>query len=401
MKRIIIQIICCLFLQFGYSQNQNPELTKTLQSIYKKSGFPGFAVAVLNENGIVYENAFGFADVKNKLPYTTNSVQNIGSVSKTFIGVALLKAVELGYFNLDADVNSVLPFNVSNPDFPNAPITIRQLATHTSSIIDDENVYPKTFYPNEYSDVKSVLYKDFITHSTIQNQTDLELSTFLKSYLSQGGKLFNKTNFATEKPGTAYHYSNIASALAAYIIEVKAKIPFDQFCKKYIFEPLQMNQTSWKLTDSIVKNHVKIYNRKMQYYPLYSEITYPDGSLKTSISDLSKYLAEMISGLSGNGKILSKESFTTLFQKQFSDDQLPIHFDPKEPNSGIFWRIKSNGQIGHTGSDLGITTFMFFDPKTKTGKIFLTNIEFDDPHQEGVDKKLVNDFLKVWKTLDN
>lgn len=400
MKRIFL-ILCCLFLQFGYSQNQNPELTKTLQSIYKKSGFPGFAVAVLNENGIVYENAFGFADLKNKLPYTTNSVQNIGSVSKTFIGVALVKAVEMGYFDLDADVNSVLPFNVSNPDFPNETITIRQLATHTSSITDNENVYPKTFYPNEYSDAKSTPYKDFIAHFTIPDRTDLELSTFLKSYLSQDGKLFNKANFASEKPGTTYHYSNIASALAAYIIEIKANMPFDQFCKKYIFEPLQMDQTSWKLTDSIVKNHVRIYNRKKQYYPLYSEITYPDGSLKTSVSDLSKYLVEMINGFKGTGKILSSASFTTLFKKQFPDDQLPTGFDPKEPNSGIFWRIKSNGQIGHTGSDLGVTTFMFFDPKTKTGKIFLTNIEFDDPQKEGIDEKLVSDFLKVWKTLDN
>jgi len=397
----IFLLLCGLLLQFGYSQNQNPELTKTLQSIYKKSGFPGFAVAVLNENGIVYENVFGFADVKNKLPYTTNSVQNIGSVSKTFIGAALMKAVELGYFNLDSDLNAVFPFNVSNPDFPNEPITIRQLATHTSSITDNENVYSKTFYPNEYSDVKSPLYKDFIAHSTIPNRADLELSTFLKSYLSQDGKLFSKANFASEKPGTSFHYSNIASALAAYIIEVKANMPFDQFCKKYIFKPLQMHETSWKLNDSIVKNHVKIYNRKKQYYPLYSEITYPDGSLKTSISDLSKYLIEMINGFDGTGKILSKESFTTLFQKQFPEGQFPLGFDPKEPNSGIFWRFKSNGQIGHTGSDLGITTFMFFDPKTKTGKIFLANIEFDDPQKEGVDPKLVSDFVKVWKALDN
>jgi len=400
MKQIFV-VFCCLLLQFGYSQNQYPELTAKLESIYEKSGFPGFAVAIVNENGIVYENTFGFADLKNKLPYTTNSVQNIGSVSKTFIGVALMKAVELGYFDLDADVNSVLPFQVSNWDFPNEPITIRQLATHTSSIVDNENVYSQTFYPNKYSDLKSLLYNDFIKFSTIPNRTDLELSTFLKSYLPQDGKLYDKTNFASEKPGTAFHYSNIASALAAYIIEIKTGVPFDQFCKKYIFKPLQMHQASWKLTDSIVKNHVKIYNRKKQYYPLYSEITYPDGSLKTSIRDLSKYLIEMIKGFNGSGEILSEASFKTLFQKQFPDDQLPIDFDPKEPNSGIFWRIKSNGQIGHTGSDLGVTTFMFFDPKTKTGKIFLTNVEFDDPQKEGIDEKRVSDFLKVWKTLDN
>ena len=399
--RLFFSVLCCCILKIGYSQSPKQAHTNQLQKIYEKSDFPGFSVAVVNENGIIYEQAFGFSDLENKLPYTQNSIQNIGSVSKTFIGVALMKAVELGYFDLDADVNSVLDFNVKNPNFPKAPITVRQLATHTSSILDDESCYSKTFYPNDYSDVKSPLYEKFIRNSTIPERTDFELSVFLKSYLSINGNQYKKTNFAAEKPGVAYHYSNIASALAARLIELKSNMPFDQFCKKYIFDPLEMRQTSWKLNDSIAKNHVKIYNLKKQYYPLYSEITYPDGSLKTSITDLSKYLVEMINGFNGNGHILSDAAFKTLFQKQFSDSKLPVGFDPKEPNSGIFWRIKNNGQLGHTGSDLGVTTFMFFDPKTKTGKIFMTNIEFDDPQKEGVDQKLVSSFVEVWKALDN
>ena len=393
-------LICLLFLCSARGQDHNPELTNTLQKLYQKSGFPGFAVAVVNENGVVYQHAFGYADIKNKLPYKINSVQNIGSISKTFIGVALMKAIELGYFTIETEVDSVLPFQVSNPNFPGIPLTIRQLATHTSSIVDDENVYSKTFYPNRYSDVKSPLYQKFLKTSTTPGRTDTELSGFLKSYLSADGNLYKPTNFDTKKPGTAYHYSNIASALAAYLIEIKSNMPFDVFCQKYIFEPLQLKQTSWKLNDSIAKNHVKIYNRKKQNYPLYSEITYPDGSLKTSINDLSTYLIEMIKGYNGNGQLLSKSSFENLFRKQFQDDQLPIGYDPKEPNSGIFWRIKGNGQMGHTGSDLGVTTFMFFDPKTKIGKIFLTNMEFDDPEKGDVDQKLVAQFVAIWKALD-
>ena len=393
-------VLCCCIFKICRGQTENQERANQLQKIFEKSGFPGFSVAVVNENGIIYEQAFGFSDLENKIPYTQNSVQNIGSISKTFIGVALMKAVELGYLDLDADVNSVSEFDVKNPNFPNTPIAIRQLATHTSSIVDDESCYSKTFYTNAYSDVKSPLFEKFVSNSTIPERTDFGLSAFLNSYLSIGGNQYKKTNFAIEKPGTAYHYSNIASALAARLIELKSNMTFDEFCKKYIFDPLQMQQTSWKLEESIVKNHVKTYNRKKQYYPLYSEITYPDGSLKTSITDLSKYLVEMINGFNGNGHVLSKAAFETVFQNQFPYDKLPENFDPREPNSGIFWRIKNNKTIGHTGSDLGVTAFMFFDPKTKIGKIFMTNIEFDDPEKEGIDQKLIGSFVEVWKTLD-
>lgn len=61
----------------------------------------------------------------------------MGSISKTFTGVVIMRAVEDGRLNLDQDVNSYLPFSVRNPAAPSSAITLRQLMTHTSSIQDD------------------------------------------------------------------------------------------------------------------------------------------------------------------------------------------------------------------------------------------------------------------------
>lgn len=399
--KILLFFILVFLSSLSFGQEKNKIISKKIDSIYKKSGFPGFAVAVVNENGIVFENSYGFANLKSKEKYTVNSIQNIGSASKTFIGIALMKAIELGYFDLETDINTILPFTVSNPNIENGIIRIKDLATHTSGILDNEKVYIKSFYENNYSNKKSRLYKAFIKRNTIPNRDDLALGYFLKNYLDQNGKWFSKDNFNTSKAGLEYNYSNIGAALAAHLIEIKSKMNYEDFCKIYIFEPLKLNETSFLLNDSSVAKHVKLYNGKQQNYPLYSEITYPDGGLKTSCHQLSIYLQEMIKGYEGKSNLLTQKSFELLFKKQFKDEYLPLNYDKREPNSGIFWRIKKDGTIGHSGSDLGITTFMFFDPKTKIGKIFMTNIEFDNPDNDSINEKLVKQFISIWKTLDS
>ena len=401
MKKIILLFVTAIY-SFGFSQKgNNIELTKELEKLYKKSNFPGFAVAIVSDKAIEYQSAFGYSDLKKKKPYTLKSIQNIGSVSKTFIGVAIAKSIELGYFNLETNINDILPFKVINPNLITTnEIKIKHLVTHTSGIIDDEKVYQKSFLLYDKFNNNSPLHTKIKKDNTIPDRKDIVLADFLANYFESKGNWYKKTNFNSEIPGDEYNYSNIGSALAAYLIEIKSKMSFEDFCKKFITKPLKMNASSWSLNDTIFSKHVKAYNHKKQFYPIYSEITYPDGSLNTSCEELSKYLFEMIKGYNGNSTLLNPESYNLLFKKQFLDEKLPKNYDPKEPNSGLFWRIKKNGQIGHTGSDLGITTFLFFDPKTNIGRIFMTNIEFDNPETGEINEKLVTQFIEIWKILE-
>ena len=61
---------------------------------------------------------YGFSDVKNKIPMSDNTIQNIGSISKTITGAAAMQLVEQGKLNLDEDINTYLPFTVIHPTFP-------------------------------------------------------------------------------------------------------------------------------------------------------------------------------------------------------------------------------------------------------------------------------------------
>lgn len=374
MKKIIFSLALLLSTFNVFGQTNADKLTENLEQLQRKSKFPGFAVAVVDKNGTVYKSGFGLASIEKRIPYTTRTIQPIGSVSKTFIGVALMKAIENGDLSLDTKIQDALPFKIFNPYFPSEAITLRHLATHTSGIVDREEIYEKTYLKEEKT-----------------NNTPLK--DFLTDYLNEKGKYFDKRNFADAKPGTSFNYTNIGATLAAYAIEAKTNTSFADFTNKFIFKLLAMNDTSWFYEESKAENYAVLYDPQRKPYPVYSSITYPDGSLRTSVEDLSKYLAEIIKGNTGKGKILSKESFQILLGKQFALDKLPNDLNPKEPNQGIFFVHRANGQIGHTGSDLGVSAFLFFNPKTGVGKIFVANTDVSE------DRTLAAQFAEIWKIV--
>ena len=374
MKKLICLLLFLLPSFNSFGQTNSEKLTNTLGEMQKKSNFIGYAVAVVNQNGVLYKKGFGLANVANNKAYTPQTIQPVGSVSKTFIGVALMKAVESGMFSLGTNINDILPFKVYNPNFPDAEIKIRHLATHTSGIVDREEIYEKS-----YSNTKI---------------PDVSLKEFLTNYFDEKGKNYSKDNFAGTMPGEAFNYTNIGAALAAYLIEIKSGMSFADYTKKVIFRPLHLNNSAWFYNDLKSKNYAVLYNAKREPLPIYSLATYPDGGLKTSVEDLSKYLTAIIKGYAGNGKVLSKDSFQTLLSKQFTSANSPTNINLREPNQGIFFAHRANGQIGHTGSDPGVSVFMFFNPKTKIGKIFMTNVDITE------DKNLVTQFTDIWKILE-
>lgn len=90
-------------------------LNRTVDKLFAESDIVGFSCQAIKNGAIVYQKDMGFADLKTQTPYTTRSVQNIASISKTIIAVALMKAVDQGKIKLDAGINEYLSFKVSNP----------------------------------------------------------------------------------------------------------------------------------------------------------------------------------------------------------------------------------------------------------------------------------------------
>lgn len=395
MNKIVLSLLGVLLL-ISCKQKQNSEhaipdhqvvkdsLTLEIKNL-NKNYFNGIGVAIVDSKGVLYEDGIGFADVKSKKPYTVNTIQPIASVSKTFIGISLLIAQEKGLLNLDDPINKYLPFKIQNPNFPNESITIRQLATHTSSIVDTENYMDRSYVLKDKQDSSRTNIKN-IPQSFNASDTKIPLSEFLKNYLSKEGKWYNKNAFSKNKPGKLFEYSNVGASLAAYIIEIASKQCYSDFTTQYILKPLEMKNSGWNYSDVNFDNVSTLYSDTKSIIPYYSLITYPDGGFITSIADLGKYLSELIKGYSGNGTLLSQKSYKELFKKQLKAENFEERNTTNpyndEYNTGIFIGFSAMDNIGHTGGDPGVSSLMFFNAKDKIGRILLVNTDIQN--QEGV-----------------
>lgn len=347
-------------------------LTAVLRRLWQSSALPGFAVAVVRPEGIVYEQGFGYANKERRQLYTPATVQGIGSVSKTLLGIALLQAQAAGKLRLDQPVNELLPFPVVNPYFPAQPITLRHLATMTAGLTDDQTFYSKRAYAKGYS-------------------SSLTSQEYLRRTLTPQGQWYRRKRFLPHAPGTYYAYSNESAALAALAIEQAMRQPYSAYTQQHILQPLGMADAGWAWAEIDTTRLATLYDPKGRPVQLYYTITYPDGGLLTSTHSLARYLLSILNpGVAGAP--LSAVQRDSLVRPQFSAAWLPRHLDPGEPNQGLFWAWRRNGTVGHTGGDTGLSSFLFFDPITRVGKIFITNTELQG--------RTAAEFKVIWQALD-
>jgi len=361
-----------------HSQNQTDSLRQALQALQANSGLPGFAVAIIDADDIKYNEGFGYANLREKVPYTPQTVQNIASISKTVIGVNLMKAVEMGKLQLDDPINKYLPFEVHNPWFPETPITIRHLATHTSSIRDKNYMHS---YLLEEADAAQDPDVPKAWAAFVGKHERMDMESFFRRCLVKKGKWYKKKNFLKEAPGTTKAYSNIGAALAAFVLEQAVGEPFFEFSRKYVTGPLKMTHSDWMAEAVANEPLASLYFPDGKRVPGYSLITYPDGGFRTSVADMSLYLQAMINGYAGESEFMETRSFKALLPGD-------------EDESRVFWGMgETSRNIGHNGGDPGVRTDMHFNADSKIGYILFCNMSVDE------DEKLHAQYLKILEIL--
>jgi CubicO group peptidase (beta-lactamase class C family) len=378
-----VVLVCLAAILFALSSpSQEQSLDDFIHEIMKANNIPGLGACIVKKDKLVWIGTFGWADIEGKKPMTEETIQNIGSISKTITATAIMQLWEKGKFDLDDDVNKYLPFPVRNPRFPEDPITFRQLLTHKSSIRDGP-AYGQSYACGD----PAVSLKDWI-----------------KGYLVPGGKYYSEEgNFHAWKPGTleippdSEAYTNVGFGLLGYLVEVIGGEDFSEYCKKNIFTPLGMKNTGWYLADVNLDNHaipytliserlrlpegitletfLPRYGKEKQaaktgdLFPhcLYSFFNYPDGLIRTSIRELSHFLRAYISdGVFENKRILSKETVRSMLSNSHFGHGL-CWFEMKQKSGDTAW--------GHSGGDPGISTLMLFRPKDGVGVIVFFNCD--------------------------
>lgn len=374
-----LTLLCSLILlasTCGRAQNATnlilDSLAREMEIIAESDRVPGFAVAIVTADGPVFERGYGYANLAEKQPYTINTTQNIGSISKTFIGISLLQAERAGYLSLDDEVNKYLPFRVVHPKYPEQPILLRHLATHTSGISDDKN-YDAAYvlldpWTVEKGEVPKAEYKDL--RNALPSKR-YGLGEFLELYFTPGNTYYHKKNFSRRAPGQEYEYSNVGAALAAYVLERATNTPFTEWTQAHIFDPLSMNNTAWEPGEVSAESRITHYFSNRVPMPNYVLNTYPDGGLWTSIHQLGRYCSATIAGMESGNDILSREDYQSLLK-----NHVPAGDD--KSSYGNFWEHMDSGFYGHSGGDPGIVTLMYINEKTGYGQLLFVNGSLED-----------------------
>ncbi len=323
-----IILISGFFLSFfSLGQSAKDQLSRDLERLSESAFIPGFAVALVDQDKTLYQRGFGFANVEARLAFTESTVINIGSITKTFIAVSLMKLVDEGKIGLDDPINQYLPFEVRHPKFHSEEITIRHLATHTSGLTDGRNemlIEKSYLFKGDIDFPPKELPKDYRKYFDIYRENEVfSMEEFLMNVYSEKGAWYGKHNFGKEPPGTEYRYTNMGATLLALIVEKVSGLAFGEFVKAEILSPLDMENSFWRLEDIPEGSLSEHYLSNGLRIPPYELITYPDGGLFTSVSDFSNYLIDMIRGLNGKGSLLSAESYREMMSNQLTSENFP------------------------------------------------------------------------------
>jgi len=301
------------------------------------------------------------ASIEGDRPVATDTVFQWASVSKTIVATAVMLLIEEGKLGLDDDVGDHLPFPVRNPECPDAPITVRQLMTHTSSIIDNESVYDASYTAGD---------------------SPVALGDFVRDYLTPSGALYDaEENYDVECPGGYNEYSNIAAGgVLGHLVEQVSGQEFNAFCRERIFDPLGMTETSFRLAELDVGNVAVPYEAQAGEFvalehPGYA--TYPDGLLRTSAPHLARFLAMVAEGGIYDGqRILSETSVALMGELQIPE---------LDETQGLLWYYDFDGLLGHDGEDDGYASLMFFDPSDGSGAVLVGNATWWDSEAAALD----------------
>lgn len=315
----------------------------------------GLAVVAVKDGDIVFNETFGYKDYQTQEPWESDDVLRIASISKSFAATAILQLVEQGKLSLDADVADIMGFQIRNPHYPEVPITVRMLLSHTSSM----------------SDANGYFSFDYLNRETSPTWE----------------KVWNKY-----EPGTKYQYCNLGFNTLGAIIEKVSGVRFDQYISENILKPLGVygNHNVHSLDpDKLVK--IYTYNRRdssfnwtksaydlapdaLDDYKLgYSTTIFsPTGGLKISAQDLAKVMRmHMNLGTLDGVKILEPES-SKLMQSEITTTE------HKDENYGMAMirtndLLKGQRLVGHDGLALGAYTAMYWHPEDNYGFVVMTN----------------------------
>lgn len=344
MKRIFLLFILFALPLFGKEASAVQLVQKTILSYMKEQDIPGASIA-LYIDGKGYLLHFGLSDKSKNRAVTDETLFEIASITKVFTTTELALEVLRGKMNLSDPITKYFP------EIGESPVTLEQLATHTSS-------YPRNLAPLPNGQIYT------------QKQIFVLLQSWKPAY----------------PIGTHYLYSNLGVGLLGFSLESVEKMSYENLLKKDIFGPLGMSSTMIYVPKESRQNYAQGYTEKgVPVEQLINSAIPAAGAILSTSNDLLKFLEANL-GVKGPQELVRAMK---LAQNGYYvvNDTLTM---------GLGWqRKKINGTmfIDKNGGRAGFSSYIGFIPEEKIGIVILFNKTKQNPTKVG--RSLLTLLLKI------
>ncbi len=309
-----------------------------LDVLFKKRAKAGFNAVVLVAQGgqIIYQNAFGYSDIKKKTPLTLQSQFQLASASKPLTAAAILLLKDQGKLSLNDSIQKYFP------QFPYPGITIKHLLSHRSGLAN------YIYFCEPYCDDN-----DCYNGKVFDNASMLNI-------------IINTKPDLYSKPDKKFEYCNTNYALLALIIEKVSHQSYTTFMREQMFDVLGMNESF------VVGDKDRAKNKTIGHTPsgkaedeAYADDVYGDKGIYSTVNDLFKFNRALYSE-----KLLKQGTVIESYAGYSNEHK-------GKRNYGLGWRIVDNGKAGkiiyHNGWWHGYSSLFYRRPSDETCIIVLSN----------------------------
>jgi CubicO group peptidase (beta-lactamase class C family) len=353
MTRLKISILLVLLTNFTFGQkidNRLSGLDTEIENVLKAYNAAGLSIAIVENNKTIYSKGFGFRDLENKLPVTSNTIFPIGSITKSFTASLLGILENQNQLSLKDKPSLYIPKIQFYNDKMDNLITIEDLLSHKSGIGSVDGTY--ILFPADKRE---------------------NLMPRLK-YLKPNGAIKD-----------SWVYSNLGYIIAGTIVEKTTNESWEKNIQDKILKPLNMNSSSISITEMIKSNNYSFgygLSKKQTQKVLFSELNNdkPGGAINSTTNDMANWMTTWLN----NGTFQTKEILPKSYIQEATSIKAIDNGSPPEigdPNVYTFgygygWKINSsNGhyKVHHGGNVSGFSSQLVMYPTDNLGIVVLTN----------------------------
>ncbi len=318
-----------------------------------KAKIPSLAIAVTSKDRLLYSNAFGFKNVEDGVPASVRTLYGIGSITKSFTSLAIMKLQEMGKLDVNDEVEKYIPLRLRPKG---KPVRVWHLMTHSSGI-------PALAYAEAL-----ILGITGQSDSWISIARPEDVIAFMS----------DAEEWSEAEPGSRLFYLNEGYVLLGYIIEKVSGMRYEEFVKRHILEPLGMRRSYFTKEDVERDGELaKPYVVPSDGSPLPSK--YPwgikaDGGLISNVDDMARYIRFYLNEGELDGvRIVEKDTLAEVMRPRV---KYPFGMFGDE-GYGYGWviteRFHRERLVHHGGSVLVYTAWTGFLPERGMGVVLLAN----------------------------